>query len=78
MCDDDWGLNDAVVVCRQVGCGDAVSVHLEAHFGRGSGKIWMDNVGCSGAEESLAECSHPGFGKHNCNHDEDAGVVCSG
>ncbi|KAL2101476.1 hypothetical protein ACEWY4_003237 [Coilia grayii] len=78
VCDDDWDMNDATVVCRQLGCGCAVSAPVEAHFGNGSGEIWMDNINCSGAELFLVDCSHSGFGTHNCNHGEDAGVVCSG
>ncbi|KAL2101477.1 hypothetical protein ACEWY4_003238 [Coilia grayii] len=77
VCDDEWDMNDATVVCRQLGCGDASSAFKEAHFGSGSGKIWMDDVGCSGAEESLTECPHRGFETHDCSHGEDAGVVCS-
>ncbi|XP_041941229.1 uncharacterized protein LOC121704800 isoform X3 [Alosa sapidissima] len=77
VCDDNWGMSDAQVVCRQLGCGSAVSAPVESHFGRGSGNIWMDEVRCSGSEGSLTECSHSGFGTHNCNHGEDAGVVCS-
>ncbi|KAF5894520.1 deleted in malignant brain tumors 1 protein-like, partial [Clarias magur] len=77
VCHDDWGINDAQVVCRQLGCGDAVRAHQRAAFGRGSGQIWMDNVRCSGRESSITQCTHNGFGSHNCNHGEDAGVTCS-
>ncbi|KAK3553302.1 hypothetical protein QTP86_033110, partial [Hemibagrus guttatus] len=77
VCDNDWDLNDAEVVCRQHGCGKAVSTHQSAHFGQGSGPIWLNNVHCSGNESSVTQCSHSGFGSHDCNHGEDAGVTCS-
>lgn len=47
---------------------------LIAAFGRGTGPIHMDNVQCSGTEQRLVDCSH--ITNHNCNHGEDAGVVC--
>ena len=37
----------------------------------------LDSVQCSGAEEGLAACAHPGWGEHDCNHVRDAGAVCS-
>uniref|UniRef100_A0A8D0A8C6 SRCR domain-containing protein n=1 Tax=Sander lucioperca TaxID=283035 RepID=A0A8D0A8C6_SANLU len=77
VCDDDWDLNDAEVVCRQLGCGTALSAPHSASFGEGTGEIWLDNVACSGSEGSVTLCQHRGFGTHNCNHGEDAGVVCS-
>uniref|UniRef100_A0A8D0AAG0 SRCR domain-containing protein n=1 Tax=Sander lucioperca TaxID=283035 RepID=A0A8D0AAG0_SANLU len=78
VCDDDWDLNDAEVVCRQLGCGTALSAPQSAHFGEGTGQIWLDDVACSGSERSVTLCQHRGLGTHNCNHGEDAGVVCSG
>ncbi|XP_049417208.1 titin-like isoform X1 [Epinephelus fuscoguttatus] len=78
VCDDGWDLEDAVVVCRELGCGTALNAPHSAHFGAGTGQIWLDDVGCSGSERSITECQHNGFGTHNCGHSEDAGVVCSG
>uniref|UniRef100_A0A3B5QL63 Soluble scavenger receptor cysteine-rich domain-containing protein SSC5D n=1 Tax=Xiphophorus maculatus TaxID=8083 RepID=A0A3B5QL63_XIPMA len=78
VCDDDWQMSNADVVCRQIGCGHAVSAPTSAHFGRGSGPIWLDNVECTGQEVALAHCQHRGFGENNCGHGEDAGVICLG
>ncbi|XP_030635146.1 scavenger receptor cysteine-rich type 1 protein M130-like [Chanos chanos] len=69
---------DAAVVCRELDCGEAVEALHNAHFGEGSGPIWMENVACSGSESTLKNCTSAGWGKHNCLHSEDAGVICSG
>ncbi len=78
VCDDDWDMNDAAVVCRQLQCGSVISAPHGASFGPGSESIWLDDVQCSGSEAKLTQCPHGGLGNHDCNHGEDAGVVCSG
>uniref|UniRef100_G3Q5G5 Soluble scavenger receptor cysteine-rich domain-containing protein SSC5D n=1 Tax=Gasterosteus aculeatus aculeatus TaxID=481459 RepID=G3Q5G5_GASAC len=76
VCDDGWDLRDADVVCRQLGCGAALSAVVSTAFGQGSGPIWLDDVNCSGNESSITYCRHPGFGVHNCWHAKDVGVIC--
>ena len=78
ICDNDWDIQDAQVVCRMVGFEGAWSTQCCGFYGYGSGEIWMDSVQCSGSESSLAECAHSGWGNHYdvCSHYSDVGVYC--
>ncbi|NXQ88385.1 C163A protein, partial [Nyctibius grandis] len=77
ICDDYWDLSDANVVCKQLGCGHAIKAFVSAHYGEGSGQIWLDDVNCTGAESDIWACPSRAWGQHNCQHKEDVGVLCS-
>ena len=76
VCDDEWDLDDANVICRMLGLPSASHAWSYAHFGQGSGPITLDDVSCQGYESSIADCPHRAWLEHNCGHSEDAGVTC--
>ena len=53
-------------------------VYTNAHFGAGSGPIFLDDVQCSSNLNQLLECSSRPILSHNCLHSADAGVGCEG
>ncbi|KAM7373531.1 hypothetical protein PAMP_008375 [Pampus punctatissimus] len=77
VCDDQWDLKDADVVCAQLGCGYALSVTGQGGlFPRGRGPIHLDELNCTGEEGNLWACP-AAQDDSDCGHKEDAGVVCS-
>lgn len=75
--DDPWDDDDAGVVCRQFGYLFGGVAYRSAHFGEGSGPIWLDNIGCSGSETHLLDCPHQTDTSED-SHSEDVGVACNG
>ncbi|XP_073669908.1 scavenger receptor cysteine-rich domain-containing protein DMBT1-like [Paramisgurnus dabryanus] len=78
VCDDNWDMTDAGVVCRELGCGTAVEAKKGAYFGSGVGQIWRDELRCTGSEASVVNCPSNGWGVTDCGHNKDAGVICRG
>ncbi|XP_023773510.1 putative DMBT1-like protein, partial [Cyanistes caeruleus] len=78
VCDHGWDLRDAQVICRQLGCGEALAAPGHAHFGQGSGQVWLSDLTCSGRERHLGHCPAPPWGNNTCGHEEDAAVECAG
>ncbi|KAB0339975.1 hypothetical protein FD754_023505, partial [Muntiacus muntjak] len=79
--DYKWGLEEATVVCRQLGCGAAIDAPQGAHFGPAVGPIWYSVIYCRGTESAIMECSHStvkDYRPDGLSHDQDAGAVCSG
>ncbi len=78
VCDDQWDLRDADVVCGQLGCGYALNVTGQGgSFAPGRGPIHVDELNCTGKEENLWACP-AAQDEPDCGHKEDAGVICSG
>ena len=79
VCDDSWDIHDGDVVCRQLGFPrGAKEVRFAAYYGEGSGRILLDEVNCKSVESNLLDCVHSGINRHDCSHEEDAGVDCNG
>jgi len=72
-----WDIRDAHVICRMLGykAAEIPIVYIEGEI---TTRILMDWVGCSGKENSIAECAHSGWwnvGSY-CTYKRLAGVVC--
>ena len=85
MCDDNWMVDSAQVVCRQLGYPTDGAIGAlttsGAFFGQGEGPIFLKNFNCLGNESHLLQCNSEllsEVGQHNCAHIEDAGVICPG
>ncbi|NXU13457.1 C163A protein, partial [Pardalotus punctatus] len=75
--DFDWEARWAIVVCRQLGCGQVAKASPYAPFGQGIGRIWLQPLFCRGTENTLDECPHFEWGEHLCGHEWDVGVTCT-
>ncbi|KAM4716607.1 galectin-3-binding protein A-like [Anableps anableps] len=76
VCDDNWDMTEAQVVCRQLNFPGAKSVVIGKDYGQASGPIWLDDIACEGKEKQLVSCRFSGWGITDCTHKEDAGVIC--
>ncbi|XP_038053929.1 neurotrypsin-like [Patiria miniata] len=76
LCDTDWDVRDAEVVCHQLGFSGAVEAKSGAHFGQGVGPVYMDGLACDGSETKISECPSFCWEEVACNHTQDVGVVC--
>ena len=78
VCDTNWDLTTADIVCKELGFSRALHALGGAYFGPGSGPILLDNVTCDEYETHLSQCQHPGWYQvgDDCTHANDANVVC--
>ncbi|XP_052268670.1 uncharacterized protein LOC127870050 [Dreissena polymorpha] len=78
VCDDEFTVTSAKVVCRMLGFADTgvSEVLLPSVYGPGTGIIMLDSLNCNGYEEDVANCSHDSWQSTDCSHKEDVGVNC--
>ncbi|XP_048258951.1 uncharacterized protein LOC124124111 isoform X2 [Haliotis rufescens] len=77
ICDDDFDIRDANVVCRMAGFDPegGVKYYDRSKFGGGSGEIKYTKLHCVGNESHVDECINKRTG---CYHSEDISVRCLG
>uniref|UniRef100_I3L5S6 CD163 molecule-like 1 n=1 Tax=Sus scrofa TaxID=9823 RepID=I3L5S6_PIG len=75
LCASHWTMANANVVCRQLGCGVALSTPKGAE---GGDQMWKARFHCSGAESFLWNCPVTALGVPDCAHGNTASVICSG
>ena len=91
VCDDYFGVIDAQSACHTLGFSGVIitdaledsssdshsSDHGTSYISDSDGPVWMDNVNCATSTTNFLECSHAGWGKENCGHDEDVLLTCT-
>lgn len=78
ICDDEFDIKEANVICRMLGYSGAVQAYDRAYYGQGRGRIQMDQLNCAGDETDIFDCPiNSTIGTHDCTHREDAGVECN-
>ena len=75
VCRDYFNDAAAKVVCNMLGYG-YIGWNIGTRYGAGRGRIWLDDVQCSGTETNITQCRHNGWGRHNCTHSQDVSVSC--
>ena len=66
-------MSEFVLYCMSGG-----TAYSNAHFGAGTGPIFLDDVQCTSSASQLLECPSRPILSHNCLHSADAGVGCEG
>ncbi|XP_028429572.1 scavenger receptor cysteine-rich type 1 protein M160 isoform X2 [Perca flavescens] len=74
VCEDDFDLQDAEVVCRELGCG-APSVLQGALYGDMEASVWTKEFQCRGHESALLDCDSSD--RHTCSSGKAVGLTCS-
>ena len=73
ICDEEWDINDAHVVCHMLGFPGALDATVRSEYGQPSAKdSWISNVQCNGTESSIFDC--PYEENFNCSRSRSAGV----
>ena len=78
FCDTTWDLNEAQVVCHELGYGAAITAGHTPFYGqdRGDG-VFLNDLKCFGTESTIRNCLHKGFNVRYCYTRRVTGVACA-
>uniref|UniRef100_A0A8B9T3E0 SRCR domain-containing protein n=1 Tax=Anas platyrhynchos TaxID=8839 RepID=A0A8B9T3E0_ANAPL len=77
VCHSHFGAKAAEVVCRELQCGTALSVHGAAQLGEGAGPVWDRELQCVGNESALSFCPTETPKDKACTHSNGTHVTCT-
>lgn len=80
ICNREWDLDDADVICRQLGYPLATFALTDnselSNWTNKKTATFLDRLGCTGTEANLAECQMSYTTTVLCGNTEKAGIVC--
>ncbi|XP_031161380.1 CD5 antigen-like isoform X2 [Sander lucioperca] len=76
VCEADFDLQDAYVVCREIGCG-APSVLQGVLYGQVEAPWWTKEFHCGGNESALLDCRSSGSDNNACRPVKAVELTCS-
>ncbi|OXB52068.1 hypothetical protein ASZ78_013226, partial [Callipepla squamata] len=78
VADRDWNMNDAEVVCQQLGCGSAAHTTFSWRVSQDHSSLMLALINCSGIEKAIWNCNVKGWGPYNTPLDYTTYVECQG
>ncbi|XP_042342078.1 scavenger receptor cysteine-rich type 1 protein M130-like [Plectropomus leopardus] len=76
VCEDNFGQQDAEVVCRELGCGPA-AVLQGVHYEDEEAPVWSKDFQCEGHESAVLDCRISGSDRKTCSSHNAVGLTCS-
>ena len=78
VADDAWDMDDAEVVCQQLGCGSAAHTIFTSQILEAHSTLMLVHVNCKGTEKAIWDCNIKRWGPYSLRRTYNASVVCQG